>query len=377
MSDPTFTAPDTVLLAAGTEPRRLGLQRALALALPRPALLVVPDAARALAEVVAHPLSAVVIAEPLPDAGGVDLLGDLGARAPGVPVLLLADPPSAEAAAGALGLGAADYLDWSELSLAKLPHVLSRATKRRAAPTPSLLSTIAHDLRAPLTGLLGLIDLMESGVDGALQPAQIARLSRMRTTAGRLASLASDLSELGRIETGRLDVALVSQDLPEALERVRRELEPVLHARGVQVTLDVQPDLPPVQAEPSRLRRMLANLVSSLAARVEGSSLTLAAHLRGGSVELVVAESARALPVEAAFRELEPPTGSAGSGAWRQPGGDLSLRLACGLADLQGGSLRLGDSAAGASLATLTLRAAGAPPRSRLQPGTAARPLTR
>jgi len=85
-----------------------------------------------------------------------------------------------------------------------------------APPLPDHpLSSLSHDLRSPLSGLIALIDLLDSGIDGPLLPAQRERLRRIRVEVSRIVSLADQITELALAQSGRLGHPRAPIQLPE------------------------------------------------------------------------------------------------------------------------------------------------------------------
>ncbi|HET6372719.1 MAG TPA: HAMP domain-containing sensor histidine kinase, partial [Candidatus Polarisedimenticolia bacterium] len=216
------------------------------------------------------------------------------------------------------------------------------------------LSSIAHDLRTPLTGVLALLDLIEGGADGALQPAQRARLLRVRSEIGRIVSLAEEIADLAVVEAGQLSLATTEIDLAAAVALARREAEPLLRAKAVELTVTMTADIPRVQGDPRRIGQILSALLASAASRAEGATLELIASVSGAMVEVILRESTRAIPIEALPPGFE--TGSGGSlGSSQTPRERISLAVARGLVELHGGTLSLGAGLSPGTLARFEL----------------------
>jgi two-component system sensor histidine kinase KdpD len=129
----------------------------------------------------------------------------------------------------------------------------------------ALLSSVSHDLRTPLTVILGELAMMKG-----------AGAARVRAEARRLDRRIGNLLEMSRLEAGALRPAIVPTDLSEAvagaLDDMARELD------GIEVTVDLAPDLPIVRADPRLLHHILINLLDNArkyaraAIRIQGSA---------------------------------------------------------------------------------------------------------
>jgi len=121
------------------------------------------------------------------------------------------------------------------------------------------ISNLSHELRTPLASLKALTETLQ---EGALEDPPAARrfLGQMETEVDALSQMVSELLELARIESGRVPLQLQAVKpgslLESAVERLRLQAE----RAGLQVAL-AAPDLPAVNADPSRLEQVLVNLL--------------------------------------------------------------------------------------------------------------------
>ena len=201
-----------------------------------------------------------------------------------------------------------------------------------------LLASIAHDLCSPVTGLMGLLQLLESGADGQLSEAQRTRLLRIRATVESIADVAERIRDLAVLESGNADLRLEEVDLARLLETVARSLEKEARAHAVELRLDLAPDLPRLNADPRRLRQVVTILLSVAMRRAGGSVLEVHAAAEGPFARVTLRETSRAIPAEA----LPAGFGEDGAGPSAEspsnPDG-LRMSLARGLIELHGGRL--------------------------------------
>lgn len=122
------------------------------------------------------------------------------------------------------------------------------------------VSTVSHDLKAPLTAIRGFIDLM--GVVGPLNEDQTQFIERMRSVVDSMTHLIADLLDLGRIEAG-LGMSLESVDLRDILISGKYDLAMPAQEKNILIEIEVPPGLCPVQADPFRLQQVVTNLLSN------------------------------------------------------------------------------------------------------------------
>ncbi len=152
---------------------------------------------------------------------------------------------------------------------------LAQASRARRQMT----ADIAHDLRTPVTVLLGYT---EGLADGKFKPDARVYAS-MHEEAQHLAYLIDDLRTLSLADAGEL--ALQRQPTPPRalLDRAAAAHGPLAAARGVALAVDLAPNLPEVEVDPERMAQVLGNLIgNALRHTPSGGRITLSAVAAGG-----------------------------------------------------------------------------------------------
>ena len=123
------------------------------------------------------------------------------------------------------------------------------------------LSHMSHDIRTPLTGVMGMADLLDHT---RLDATQRRYVETIRVGADTLAELIGDVLDLARIEAGHLELQLEAVDLRAHVEEVYRVLEPLAHGKDLNLSARVDEELPErLMADPARLRQILLNLAGN------------------------------------------------------------------------------------------------------------------
>lgn len=126
-----------------------------------------------------------------------------------------------------------------------------------------LVLNLAHDLRTPLTSIIGYLDFILKNDD--LQPEQIHHYATIAyTKSQRLERLIEELFEVTRMSYGKLKVERGPVDLGELLHQLSEELYPVLDNRGVTARLHVEPSIM-IEGDGELLARVFDNLLSNAA----------------------------------------------------------------------------------------------------------------
>lgn len=125
------------------------------------------------------------------------------------------------------------------------------------------VSLVAHELRVPMTSIKGYTDLMNSGMAGPLSDMQKEFLTVIKRNLERMSSLIRDLSDINRIESGRMKFEFQDFDLQPVIEDVVGSLRERFEARNQTLTVEMAGKLPLVHADPTRIAQVIANLVSN------------------------------------------------------------------------------------------------------------------
>ena len=217
----------------------------------------------------------------------------------------------------------------------ELIHLASETKLEKAA----FVSTVAHELRIPMTSIMGYADLLKGGMMGELNESQLGFLTVIRENVGRMSKLISDLSDIYKIESGRLALETMAMPLSSAVNSGVEQTKDQIEARGQQVTVSLPQGLPFVASDPKRAAQMLSYLLeNAVLYSPEGSPIEISAEADGEFVRLLVTD--HGIGVEAAdqphvftqfFRsEVE--------AVREHKGWGLSLATVRGLAELGGGT---------------------------------------
>jgi signal transduction histidine kinase len=151
----------------------------------------------------------------------------------------------------------------------------------------NLMADIAHELRTPLTVIRGDLEAMLDGVFDAT-PGALASLQEETLLLSRLVD---DLRALAQAEAGQLQLARQPTDLADLLRGVVAAFDLQAESQGQSLILDLPSNLPPVEADPQRVRQVVANLVSNaLRHAPESGRVVVAAGRDSAKVRVSVAD---------------------------------------------------------------------------------------
>lgn len=142
---------------------------------------------------------------------------------------------------------------------ARLYHALERTDQAKS----DFISLVTHELRVPMTSIRGYTDLLLGEMVGPLNDSQREFLQTVRRNLERMSVLIRDLSDINRIETGRMKFELASFDLREVVENVVNDLREAIESKDQTIATEFPDDLPAVYADRTRIQQVLANLLTN------------------------------------------------------------------------------------------------------------------
>ena len=153
----------------------------------------------------------------------------------------------------------------------------------------SILSALSHDLRTPLTALLGLAESL-SLTRPALSGLQLEIAGAMREEAMRMNALVNNLLDMAKLQAGEVRLNRQWQPLEEVVGSAVAALGQLLTAHTLHI--DLPADLPLVEIDAVLFERVLVNLLENAAKYTpKGSEIRIEAAVRGDELRIVVADN--------------------------------------------------------------------------------------
>lgn len=167
-----------------------------------------------------------------------------------------------------------------------------------------VLSGITHDLRGPLSAVLGYLDLMKKQIKDDTSPKMTEYIRLAREGALRLSQMVSDILDVVRFEQGKVDLAPQSIDVAELFKRLEATFG--VNASGKNVALSFEgigPSGLAMSGDPKLLERVFDNLIgNAIKFTPAGGKITVAAQRQGGRVTFTIKDTGRGIPKEAQAR---------------------------------------------------------------------------
>jgi signal transduction histidine kinase len=179
---------------------------------------------------------------------------------------------------------AATFADLAALAFRKV-HLLEESERQRkelAAVIESrsiLIRGFSHDVKNPIGAADGFLSLLESGVYENLEEAKDV-IARARRALHDGLKLIEDLLELAKAEAGQIAVEYDTVDIAEVVKEIAESQRVQAESKGLALDVEIEPELPPVQSDASRLRQVLGNLLSNAVKYTREGRISIRASVR-------------------------------------------------------------------------------------------------
>ncbi|HRQ39999.1 MAG TPA: GAF domain-containing sensor histidine kinase [Chloroflexota bacterium] len=218
------------------------------------------------------------------------------------------------------------------------------------------VSLVAHELRVPMTSIKGYADLIVSGVAGPLNDQQKQFLEVIRRNLQRMSTLITDLSDINRIESGKMTFNNKSFDIRETVADVTGSLHERIDARQQTLDIDIEDEVPDVYADPVRIAQVLTNLLSNANKYTPDSGQIFVRVVREpGFAAITVQDTGIGISEENQKKLFTQFFRAEDHAVREQPGWGLGLSIVRKMVEAQGGQIRFESELGKGSTFTFTV----------------------
>lgn len=248
----------------------------------------------------------------------------------------------------AIALERVHYVDVARTALV---HVESEKLRN------SVLSALSHDLRTPLTALVGLSESLASSTP-SLSSQQQELAQGLRDVSMRMSTLVTNLLDMARIQSGAIKLNLQWQPIDEVIGCALRACEFQLKERNIET--DLPQDLPLVCFDATLMERVLCNLLENAAKYTPpGALVRISAAVEGERLRVTVDDNGPGIPSGREAEVFEKFV--RGLRESSTPGVGLGLSICRAIVQAHGGTIEAARSAEGGASLRFTLPL-GTPP---------------
>ena len=271
-----------------------------------------------------------------------------------------------------VGIRGSDEIGMLGAAFNRMAEAVERARKTQR----DFLANVSHELKTPLTSLIGFSQAL---VDGSLwsETDRTRAATIIHEESERVLRMAQELLDLARVEAGSISLHITAVDLRGQLEQELEMIRPRAKKRGLELNLAAPKTIPPVAADPERLHQILDNLLDNAVKYApEGTPIRISALSNISGVEVIVANATAAHRPDPdrmfeRFYRADPSRSAAAGGV------GLGLSISRELAAAMKGRLWADFDGAGELRLHLLLPAARQPDDARLKPPAAVEPVSK
>ncbi|MCS6908823.1 MAG: GAF domain-containing protein, partial [Anaerolineales bacterium] len=142
------------------------------------------------------------------------------------------------------------------------------------------LANMSHELRTPLNSIIGFSRVILKGIDGPITDLQRQDLNAIYHSGQHLLSLINDILDLSKIEAGKMELFFEDEvNLVEVIQGVLPTVRGLIKDKPIELVVELPPELPPVRADPTKIRQVLLNLFSNAAKFTEKGFIKVEAQV--------------------------------------------------------------------------------------------------
>jgi two-component system, sensor histidine kinase and response regulator len=221
------------------------------------------------------------------------------------------------------------------------------------------LANMSHELRTPLNAIIGYSELLQLVAERKQDSTYSADLERIHKAGQHLLTLINDILDISKIEAGKLQLEMQVFDVSSILDEITETIRPLATKNSNALEVHVAPDLSPINADATRLKQCLLNLLSNACKFTQSGRVTLSVFQQqpesDSPISFCVEDTGVGLSDEQAARLFQPFSQADASTTRKFGGTGLGLAITKKLCEAMGGNLTLQSQLGVGSMFTIEL----------------------
>jgi signal transduction histidine kinase len=169
-----------------------------------------------------------------------------------------------ESIAQEIGVAAANARLFTQVNqktaeLGQMNQELEEANRAKS----EFISAMSHELRTPLNVIMGNAELTGEGFFGDINPEQKRSMTQIRHHSQFLLRMVNDVLALSRLDAKKMSMELATVDINEVVAHAQSQIEQLNRQNRLQVCWDIEPELPAIVTDATKLEEILQNLIGN------------------------------------------------------------------------------------------------------------------
>lgn len=221
----------------------------------------------------------------------------------------------------------------------------------------AFLANMSHELRTPLNAIIGYSEMLQEDLLDRGQGQLVPDLHKIHTAGRHLLALINDILDVSKIEAGKMDLYIENIDLEAMIQEVVTTIRPLALKNDNRVIVDGDGDLGAMQADATKMRQVLLNLLSNACKFTDQGTVRVEARRPGERVRIRVIDSGIGMTAEQIDRLFQDFTQGDGSTTRKFGGTGLGLAISRRFCRLMGGDITVESTPGKGSTFTVDLPA--------------------
>lgn len=178
-----------------------------------------------------------------------------------------------------------------EVRQRKMTEKLNKELQELDEARSEFISVASHQLRTPLTAIVGYMSMIREGDFGKYTKQLQAPLDRVFLSSKRLMNLIETLLDISRIESHRFEISPEMMDIVPIAQRLLEDFQIQARDKKLALTLDIQTPIPKIYADPLKIEDVLMNIIDNALKYTEKGAVTVRLASKKKSIQCCVADT--------------------------------------------------------------------------------------
>lgn len=170
----------------------------------------------------------------------------------------------------------------------------------------AFLASMSHELRTPLNSIIGFNGILLNELAGPLNFEQKKQLKMVKGSSQHLLNLINDVLDISKIEAGELQLVPEAFSLRAMLTRVTDTLRPLAEEKGLQLFLEVSPEVDEIVNDERRIQQVIINLANNAIKFTEKGEVRIECRCAGDMIEMLFKDTGIGIKKEDVPRLFKP-----------------------------------------------------------------------